>query len=97
MLADYLRIKKIDSSSSLKDGNTVQDFSDFKKHLLDNYLDDIAFSYLKNLTTYAIGRTLEFNEIAYLKSEGIKKLAPQGYPLKDCIKFIINSPIFLEK
>ena len=92
-----LKNKKIDSSSSLKDGNTVQDFSDFKKHLLDNYLDDIAFSYLKNLTTYAIGRTLEFNEIAYLKSEGIKKLAPQGYPLKDCIKFIINSPIFLEK
>ena len=89
--------QKVDSSSELIDGIKVKDFRSFKKHLIDNYIDDIAHSFLKHLSTYAVGRDLEYIEIEYLKSEGTKQLSPQGYPLKDCINFIINSPIFMEK
>ena len=45
----------------------------------------------------ATGRSLTFNEIEYLKTEGRTTLGPQGYRIKDCVRFVIESPLFLEK
>jgi hypothetical protein len=48
------------------------------------------------LATYAAGRSLSYNEIEFLKEEGIE-LKPDGYRMQDMIRFVIKSEIFLEK
>ena len=55
------------------------------------------FSFLQHLASYAIGRSLTFNELEYLKNEGKKALGPGGYRMKDCVLFVVQSPMFMEK
>ena len=69
---------------------------DLKRHLAEDRIDQIAFSVLKHLSTYAAGRTLTYNELDYLKRDGLK-LKPTGYRMKDMVRYVVNSKIFLEK
>ena len=89
--------KEVDARSTLPDGTEISDSGALKRHLVENRLDQVAFSFLKHLASYATGRTLTFNEIEYLKNEGRRVLGPQGYPMKDCVRFLIKSPLFMEK
>ena len=57
----------------------------------------MAFSFLQHLASYAVGRSLSFNEIDYLRREGRRKLGADGYRMRDCVQFVIESPLFLEK
>jgi len=57
----------------------------------------VAFSSLKHLASYATGRSLTISEIEYLKREGRKAFGPDGYRMKDCVQFVIESPLFMEK
>ena len=56
----------------------------------------MAFSFLKHLATYATGRSLTYNELSYLKQDGLK-LRVGGYRMKDMIRYVVNSKMFLEK
>ncbi len=56
----------------------------------------MAFSVLKHLATYATGRSLTYNELNNLKQDGLK-LKASGYRMKDMIRFVVNSKLFLEK
>ena len=56
----------------------------------------MAFSVLKHLATYAAGRRLTYNELDYLKQDGLK-LKADGYRMKDMIRYVVNSKMFLEK
>ena len=66
-------------------------------YLGDDRLDQVAFSFLRFLATYAVGRNLTFSELEYLRREGRRKLAGDGYKMRDCVLFVIESPLFLEK
>ena len=59
-------------------------------------LDQVAFSFLKHLATYANGRSLTYNELNYLKQDGVK-LRAGGYRMQDMIRYVAHSKMFLEK
>jgi prephenate dehydrogenase len=59
-------------------------------------MDQVAFSVLKHLEIYASGRSLTYNELNFLKQDELK-LKAGGYRMKDMIRYVANSKVFLEK
>jgi len=87
---------KIDARSKLPDGAEVSGLKELKSHLILKRLDQVAFSFLKHLATYATGRSLSYNEIVFLKEQSAR-MRSQDYPMRDLIKFIVKSDLFLKK
>lgn len=85
-----------DARSTLPDGAEVDGTSDFKRYLAQDRIDQVAFSVLKHLTIYAAGRSLSYAELDYLKRDGLR-LKEAGYPMQDMLRYVANSPMFLEK
>ncbi|MGK0189667.1 MAG: hypothetical protein ACI9R3_005484 [Verrucomicrobiales bacterium] len=85
-----------DARSTLPDKTEVTDTKALKAYLANERIDQIAFSFLKHIASYATGRSLNYNEIEYLKKEAID-LKPRGYLTRDLLHFVIRSPLFLEK
>ena len=86
----------VDAKSTLPDNTEVSGADDLKRYLSEDRIDQVAFSVLKHLTTYAIGRTLTYNELDYLKRDALR-LKPDGYRMKDMVRYVVNSKPFLEK
>ena len=86
----------IDAASTLPDGTRVTSANDLKTYLAEQRIDRVAFSFLKHLATYAIGRELTYRETEYLVRES-KRLKPNGYRLRDMVHLIVKSDLFLEK
>ena len=86
----------VDAKSTLPDKTEVSGANDLKRYLAEDRIDQVAFSVLKHLATYAAGRTLTYNELDYLKRDGMK-LKAGGYRMKDMVRYVVNSKIFLEK
>ncbi len=91
-----LRAKAPDTRSTLPDKTTVTGFADLRRYLADDRIDQVAFSALKHLATYAAGRNLSYSELDYLRREGLK-LKPTGYRMQDMIRLVVTSRVFLEK
>ena len=85
-----------DSRSTLPDGTNIAGASELKAYLAQERLDQVAFSFLKHLATYATGRSLSFNEIEFLREQGLQ-LKPAGYRMRDMFQFVVASNLFLEK
>src|SRR6185503_5650243 len=94
--AGRLKQESVDARSNLPDKTEVGGVNDLRRYLAEDRIDQVAFSFLKHLTTYAIGRTLTYNELAYLKQDGLKMKAT-GYRMQDMIRYVVNSKMFLEK
>jgi len=86
----------VDARSTLPDNTEVSGAKDLKRYLSQDRIDQVAFSVLKHLATYATGRTLTYQELAVLKQDQLK-LKPGGYRMRDMIQFVATSRIFLEK
>jgi len=86
----------VDARSTLPDGTEVNDLDGLKDYLAGDRIDQVAFSFLKHLTCYAIGRSLTYNELELLREHGLK-LKPSDYRLQDMIRFVISSDLFLKK
>ncbi len=91
-----LKTHPSEAQSKLPDQTEVKGANDLKRYLSQDRIDQIAFSALKHMATYANGRSLTYNELDYLKREG-PKLRASGYRMKDMVRFVVNSKIFLEK
>ncbi len=91
-----LKLTPVDARSTLPDQTHVAGIEDLKRYLTEERLDQVAFSVLKHLETYAAGRSLTYNELNSLKQDGLK-LRPTGYRMKDMVRYVANSKIFLEK
>jgi len=91
-----MKTNKADAHSTLPDGATVAGIEDLKRHLAEDRIDQVAFSVLKHLETYAIGRSLTYNELNDLKRDALT-LKPTGYRMRDMIVYVANSKLFLEK
>jgi hypothetical protein len=85
-----------DPHSTLPDGTEIASLNDLKRYLADSKIDQVAFSFLKHVATYATGRSLTYNELVYLREEGIK-LRPTDYHLQDMVRLVIRSDLFLKK
>ena len=92
-----LKRREVDAASELPDGTSVSNSNELKRYLADDRIDQVAYSYLMHLASYATGRSLTFNEREYLRTESRKQLKSDGYRMRDCVQFIVTSPIFLEK
>lgn len=86
----------IDASSTLPDSTEVADLNGLRTYLAEDRIDQVAFSVLKHMATYATGRSLTYNEIEFLRESAVE-LKPTGYPAQDLIRFVVKSPLFLEK
>jgi len=91
-----LKPQPVDARSKLPDQTEVSGANDLKRYLSEDRIDQVAFSVLKHLATYANGRSLTYNELNYLKQDGLK-LKASGYRLKDMVRFVVNSKLFVEK
>lgn len=91
-----LKQQLTDARSTLPDGTEVSGTNDLKRHLAQNRIDQVAFSVLKHLITYANGRSLTYNELNYLKEDGLR-LSDSEYSMQDIISYVVNSRLFLEK
>jgi hypothetical protein len=85
-----------DARSTLPDNTEVNGANDLKRYLAEDRIDQVAFSFLKELATYATGRTLSYSETAFLKQDALK-LKPAGYRMQDMVRYVVNSKMFLEK
>ncbi len=85
-----------DSTSDLPDGSHIDDFESLREYLIRDRLDAVTSSWLKHLSAYACGRSLAYNELAFLK-ESSPKLVAEGLGLKDLIRWVIHSDPFLMK
>ncbi len=91
-----LKPDAVDARSTLPDKTEVAGLNDLKRYLADDRIDQVAFCVLKHLATYASGRTLTYNELEFLKQHGLE-LKADGYRMQDMIRWVVNSPLFLEK
>jgi hypothetical protein len=91
-----LKQKPVDAKSVLPDKTEVSGIDDLKRYLGEDRIDQVAFSVLKHLATYATGRSLTYNEVNFLKEDGLR-LKAGGYRMKDMVRYIATSKLFLEK
>ena len=86
----------VDARSTLPDDTTVRDLNELKTYLANDRIDQVAFSFLKHLSCYAIGRSLTYNEIVFLQDQVIE-LKARDYRMRDMIQFVVTSDLFLKK
>lgn len=91
-----LKTQPADARSTLPDLTEVSGVNDLKRYLAYDRIDQIAFSFLKHLSIYASGRSLTYSELSQLKQDGLK-LKADGYRMKNMIRYVVNSPVFMEK
>ena len=88
--------RDVDASSTLPDGTLINSFGEFQEYLSNSEIDQVAFSFLKHLSTYAIGRQLTYNELRKLQQDGLE-LRSHDYRMKDMIHFIVDQDFFRKK
>lgn len=86
----------VDARSTLPDGTEVSGVNDLKEYLARDRIDQVAFSVLKHLVTYANGRSLAYSELDYLKRDALA-LRDGGYRMQDMLRYVVHSKLFLEK
>jgi len=91
-----LKPQPVAAHSTLPDNTEVSGTNDLKRYLSQDRIDQVAFSVLKHLATYATGRSLTYNELNDLKRDELR-LKADGYRMKDMVRFVVNSKLFLEK
>jgi cytochrome c5 len=91
-----VKSEPVDAKSKLPDQTEIAGVNDLKRHLAEDRIDQVAFSFLKHLTSYAIGRSLTNNELNFLRQDG-KKLQASGYRMQDMVRYVAASKLFLEK
>ncbi len=91
-----LKAAPVDAKSTLPDDTEVSGVNDLKRYLAEDRLDQVAFSVLKHLATYANGRSLSYGELNYLRENGLE-LRRDGYRMQEMIRYVVNSNLFLEK
>ncbi len=88
--------ERSDTRSQLPTGRDVADVVELKQYLVGEYMPEVAFSYLKHLACYAVGRTLTYNELVSLRSRAVE-FQQTDYPSRAMLRAIIESDLFLQK
>ncbi|MFM7057080.1 MAG: DUF1592 domain-containing protein [Planctomycetota bacterium] len=86
----------VDASSTLPDGHNVLGSAGLRSYLAEDREEQLIFSMLKHLATYAAGRTLAFSELEWLRTEAARLKATQAGS-RELVHCVVSSPIFLEK
>jgi len=85
----------IDAATTTSTGEEIKDIVAFKKLLLTRE-KDVARSLTEKLLTYSSGRILEPTDRGEVDSI-VDKLGKQGNRLRDLIRLVVQSEVFLTK
>lgn len=85
-----------DIRSELPDGTRVDGLQDLQAYLLLQRREQVVFSLLKHLTTYAAGRSLSYRELGILRQQATE-LATQKARMRDMLHWVVHSQFFLSK
>lgn len=88
--------KPAEAQSQLPDGTEIDGVAELKRYLASDRVDQVAFSVLRHLMVYATGRGLSPNEIEVLKRDALK-LKADDYRMRDMLRYVVTSSMFLEK
>lgn len=88
--------RETDSSSVLPDGTAVPDFEAFRTYLIEERLEQIAFSFVRHLTTYGAGRELSWPEQEWIR-EQLANLRDEGFPMRKLVLLAVGNPAFRVK
>lgn len=84
------------SRSKLPDGTEIQDLSELKRYLANDRMDQVAYSFLKHVTCYAIGRSLGYIEMQNLREQA-RGMTSGEFLTQDLIRFVVHGDLFLKK
>lgn len=90
------KTQAVDARSTLPDKTQVAGAEELKRYLAEERIDQVVFSVLKHLAIYATGRSLTHNELESLRQSNLE-LKATNYGMRDLVRFVVRSPIFLEK
>ena len=86
--------RPVDATGRLPRGESFSSYAEFKEILVTTYIDDIVRGLLKKLTLYGTGRQPNVRDLVTIQSI-MKDHAPKGYLMKDVLKALVRSRIFL--
>lgn len=86
----------VDAYDVMPDGQKIQGAEALKAYLLSERTDQFAEALVSKLTTYALGRSLEFTDRDAIDSLA-KDFKNQDYQLDDLIASIVTSKLFLTR
>ncbi|QDU92483.1 DUF1592 domain-containing protein [Lignipirellula cremea] len=89
------KTRPVDAAGKLPRGETFASFLECKQQLAAHYQEDIVLGLLKKLTLYGTGRKANILDLATLR-DIMQAEAGNDYPLRDLLKALIRSRVFLE-
>jgi hypothetical protein len=89
------KTRPVDSVGTLPRGETFKSFAEFRQKLVHDYQDDMVRGVLKNLVIYSTGRQPEVDDMAEIRAI-IQEQRKKEFPLRDVLKAIVGSKVFLD-
>ena len=86
----------IDTAGHMPRGEEFQTFDEMKEALKSGYRDDFARGLTTNLLAYAVGRELTPEDLEDV-NEVVERLKPDGFPMKEMIKAVVQTETFLNR
>ena len=87
--------RPVDAVGRLPRGEEFSSYEEFKALLARHYLDDIVRGLLKKLTLYGTGRKPNVLDLGVIRGI-MNEHSGDGYPLRDLLKALVRSRVFLE-
>lgn len=87
--------RPVDTNGHLPNGEVFKTYPEFKRLLTEHYADDIMRGVMKKLVLYGTGKQ---PDIAALEQIDVimQRTAKSGHPMRDALKALIQSPIFID-
>ncbi len=89
------KARPVDTVGRLPRGEEFKTFPEFKAALVKHYQPDLVRGLMKNLVVYSTGRVPNIDDSAEIGAI-MKTHGDQGYPLRDLLKSLLRSRVFLE-
>jgi Protein of unknown function (DUF1588)/Protein of unknown function (DUF1585) len=87
--------RAVDATGRLPRGEEFKTFLEFKAALVKHYQPDLVRGLLKNLVVYSTGRVPNIDDLAEITAI-MNTHRDNGYPLRDLLKSLVRSNVFLE-
>ena len=84
---------RVDASAVTPEGNVFSGIEDYKRHLLDQEIDQVARHLASQLLVFATGAEIEFAD-----RDGVERILnavrEYGYPVRRMIHEVVKSDLF---
>jgi len=90
------KTRPVDTLGRLPRGEEFKTYAEFKQLIVKHYQTDLVRGLMKNLMIYATGRKPDVEDMKELAMI-MEGTAAKGYPLRDMLKGIVRSRVFLDR